>query len=71
MHCVPQPAENAQWLPPLADAYCTYAADWTATKLRWGLTVDKAEAAALRKLAEGCGQQDVEYVPAPENGTSA
>ncbi|MGV2922175.1 HNH endonuclease family protein [Streptomyces alfalfae] len=63
--------DPAQWLPPLADAYCTYAADWTATKLRWGLTADKAEAAALGELAEGCSQQDVAYVPAPKDGANA
>ncbi|MEV0254781.1 HNH endonuclease family protein [Streptomyces sp. NPDC050732] len=57
--------DPAQWLPPLADARCTYAADWTATKLRWKLTANKGEVAALEKLAEGCGRQQVEYVPAP------
>lgn len=62
--------DPAQWLPPLADARCTYAADWTATKLRWGLTADKAEVAALEKLAQGCGQQQVEYVKAPEDTAS-
>ncbi|WP_369211105.1 HNH endonuclease family protein [Streptomyces flavofungini] len=63
--------DPAQWLPPLADAYCTYTADWVATKLRWGLTADKAETAALRKLAEGCGRQEVEYVPVPEDAAKA
>ncbi|MEU5772755.1 HNH endonuclease family protein [Streptomyces venezuelae] len=62
--------DPAQWLPPLADAYCTYAADWTATKLRWSLTVDKAEVAALRKLADGCGRQEVEYVKAAEDAAT-
>ncbi|WP_069885947.1 HNH endonuclease family protein [Streptomyces luteocolor] len=62
--------DPAQWLPPLADARCTYAADWTATKLRWSLTADKAEVAALRELAEGCGRQEVEYVLAPEDTTT-
>ncbi|WP_127468810.1 HNH endonuclease family protein [Streptomyces sp. B27] len=56
--------DPAEWLPPLADARCTYAADWVGTKLRWGLTVDQAEADALAELAEGCGQETVEYEPA-------
>ncbi|MFJ2568994.1 HNH endonuclease family protein [Streptomyces halstedii] len=56
--------DPAEWLPPLADARCTYATDWVATKLRWGLSVDEAEAAALAELAEGCGQETVEYEPA-------
>ncbi|MFJ6316120.1 HNH endonuclease family protein [Streptomyces californicus] len=56
--------DPSTWLPPLADARCTYATDWVATKLRWGLSVDQAEAAALNELAEGCGQEAVEYEPA-------
>ncbi|MET8289899.1 HNH endonuclease family protein [Streptomyces sp. NPDC005132] len=57
--------DPADWLPPLADARCTYTADWVATKLRWLLTVDDRERATLAGLAEGCGQQPVEYEPAP------
>ncbi|MFF1378703.1 HNH endonuclease family protein [Streptomyces sp. NPDC058308] len=63
--------DPAQWLPPLADARCTYAADWTATKLRWSLTANKAEVTALEKLAEECGRQEVEYVKAPADTTAA
>lgn len=57
--------DPAGWLPPLADARCTYTADWVATKLRWRLTVDDRERSALVGLANGCGQQGVEYDPAP------
>ncbi|GCD32900.1 hypothetical protein OEIGOIKO_00618 [Streptomyces chrestomyceticus JCM 4735] len=53
----------ASWLPPLADAHCTYAADWVSTKLRWSLTVDRAERDALRRLAAGCGHTPVEDQP--------
>ncbi|MEW1630876.1 HNH endonuclease family protein [Streptomyces sp. NPDC089173] len=53
--------DPAEWLPPLADARCTYATDWVGTKLRWGLAVDQVEADALAELAEGCGQETVEY----------
>ncbi|MFE5996785.1 HNH endonuclease family protein [Streptomyces sp. NPDC056454] len=56
--------DPSTWLPPLADARCTYATDWVATKLRWNLTVDQAEADALVVLAEGCGQETVEFEPA-------
>ncbi|WP_413757220.1 HNH endonuclease family protein [Streptomyces sp. MMBL 11-3] len=56
--------DPADWLPPLADARCTYAADWVATKLRWELTVDDREREALNGIAEGCGMQTVEYEPA-------
>ncbi|MEV6437223.1 HNH endonuclease family protein [Streptomyces anulatus] len=56
--------DPSTWLPPLADARCTYASDWVSTKLRWNLTVDQAEADALAVLAEGCGQEVVEFEPA-------
>ncbi|APY85474.1 HNH endonuclease family protein [Streptomyces alfalfae] len=56
--------DPAEWQPPLADARCTYTAQWVATKLRWDLTVDQAEQQALRELATGCGQETVEYEPA-------
>lgn len=59
--------DPAQWLPPLADARCTYAADWVGTKLRWSLTADTAEVAALQELADGCGREQVEYVTAPQD----
>ncbi|MFJ8896935.1 HNH endonuclease family protein [Leifsonia sp. NPDC102414] len=35
--------DPADWLTPLLDARCTYAADWVATKLRWKLAVDDRE----------------------------
>lgn len=57
--------DPADWQPPLADAHCTYAADWVATKLRWQLAVDEREHAALVEVAAGCGQETVEYEPAP------
>jgi hypothetical protein len=57
--------DPAQWLPPLADARCTYAADWVATKLRWNLTVDDTERVTLTELAAGCGRQTLKYTPAP------
>lgn len=55
--------DPSTWLPPLADARCTYAADWVATKLRWGLTVDQPEADALTALVESCGNQTIVYEP--------
>ncbi|MEU6965045.1 HNH endonuclease family protein [Streptomyces chrestomyceticus] len=54
----------AEWLPPAKAAYCTYAADWTSTKLRWKLTADTAERDALRKLAAGCPKTTVAFTPA-------
>ncbi|GEB57051.1 hypothetical protein [Streptomyces gardneri] len=45
----------AKWFspPPLPDAHCRYIGEWTATKLRWGLAADQAEADALKVYAEG------------------
>lgn len=59
--------DPAQWRAPLDDARCTYAADWSATKLRWRRAADRAEAAALHQLARGWGHQGVEYAPAGQN----
>ncbi|WP_327180370.1 HNH endonuclease family protein (plasmid) [Streptomyces sp. NBC_01335] len=57
--------DPAQWLPP-ADGYrCQYAADWTATKLRWQLTANDAEQTALLGLAGECPTTTVTYDPAP------
>ncbi|WP_327350096.1 HNH endonuclease family protein [Streptomyces sp. NBC_01321] len=53
------------WLPPAASAQCTYGADWVGTKLRWKLTADAKERAALEKLAQGCGDTVVKYEVAP------
>ncbi|WP_405901841.1 HNH endonuclease family protein [Streptomyces sp. NBC_00656] len=57
--------DPAQWLPPASSAKCTYASDWTATKLRWKLTADIAEKAALIKLATTCPDTVVKYELAP------
>ncbi|MEU9489094.1 HNH endonuclease family protein [Streptomyces decoyicus] len=53
--------DPAQWMPPAADAQCTYLSDWVSTKLRWSLTVDRAERDTLRQLATGCESTDVEF----------
>ncbi|MFE9468834.1 HNH endonuclease family protein [Streptomyces virginiae] len=55
----------AEWLPPSAEALCRYGAEWTATKLRWGLAVDELEQDRLLDIAAGCGGTDVEFTPAP------
>lgn len=56
--------DPAEWMPPLPDAHCRYVGEWTATKLRWGLTADQAEADALRVYAETCETTVVHYTPA-------
>ncbi len=53
--------DPAQWMPPAEHATCTYLVDWTATGLRWALTMDDAEKTALLSLAEPCADSVVEY----------
>ncbi|MFJ3841969.1 HNH endonuclease family protein [Streptomyces sp. NPDC090054] len=59
--------DPAEWLPPSGseEVLCRYGAEWTATKLRWGLAVDELERARLLDIAAGCGGTDVEFTPAP------
>lgn len=53
--------DPAQWLPPADDYRCQYAAEWTATKLRWDLAADGAEHKALFGLAAECRTTTVYY----------
>ncbi|MGW7433960.1 HNH endonuclease family protein [Streptomyces sp. NPDC054861] len=58
--------DPAEWMPPNPDAQCRYISEWTATKLRWGLSADQAEVDALKVYAEGpCETAVVHYTPAP------
>ncbi len=54
-----------EWMPLSHEVHCQYAAEWTATKLRWGLAVDPAEQDALLQLAAACPDTAVTYEPAP------
>ncbi|MFJ9675269.1 HNH endonuclease family protein [Streptomyces sp. NPDC101221] len=56
--------DPADWLPPAAEVHCRYVAEWVGTKLRWALSADEAEMAALREVADGCPDQTVTYEPA-------
>ncbi|CAM5672333.1 HNH endonuclease family protein [Streptomyces atroolivaceus] len=58
--------DPAQWLPPAKSAYCSYGADWTAAKLRWKLTADRAEKTVLLDLAKACTDTVVEFEEAAE-----
>jgi len=44
----------AEWLPPNAEYYCQYVSTWVEVKLRWQLSADSAEIAALKKYGVGC-----------------
>ncbi|MEU6896218.1 DUF1524 domain-containing protein [Streptomyces sp. NPDC046557] len=56
--------DPAEWLPSEGSYHCTYAAHWSATKLRWDLAVDEAERQALLGLAEDCPTITVVHEPA-------
>ncbi|MFI8769397.1 HNH endonuclease family protein [Streptomyces sp. NPDC053792] len=56
--------DPAQWMPAAASARCRYATEWTVTKLRWGLSVDPAEADTLQALAAECPGVIVQFEPA-------
>ncbi|MFY0407181.1 excalibur calcium-binding domain-containing protein [Solicola sp. PLA-1-18] len=51
--------DPARWLPERAR--CAYVKDWVAVKLRWRLTVDRAEKRAIRKVARGCSNTVITY----------
>jgi len=53
--------DPADWRPQLRDVGCTYAGMWIAVKVRWQLSIDAAERAALASLIAGC--DDVVVVP--------
>jgi hypothetical protein len=59
LNAMPGPLNSAksahgpeQWLPPAN--VCRYIEAWTAVKIRWSLTVDPAEQAALIRQADAC-----------------
>ena len=56
--------DPAEWMPPAAGATCRYLEDWTATKLRWSLTVDTTEQQKLADLAAGCPDEPITYTVA-------
>ncbi|MET0728158.1 MAG: DUF1524 domain-containing protein, partial [Acidimicrobiales bacterium] len=47
--------DPADWQPPNRAAWCAFAADWVTVKARWQLSMDPAEATAVRNMLSGCG----------------
>jgi hypothetical protein len=52
----------AEWLPEYGE--CRYVRQWTAVKLRWGLSADGTERAALVDLARSCPNRLLHVRPA-------
>jgi len=46
--------DPAEWKPPLRSAWCRYAHDWIAVKIKWSLTADRQEVDALRAMLNTC-----------------
>jgi hypothetical protein len=64
--------DPAEWLPPRREAWCLFATDWVAVKIRWNLSADPAEVAALRTALETCGSAPVitpPTIPPPPSTT--
>lgn len=59
--------DPAQWLPTLASFRCTYATEWVVVKVRWRLSVDALERAALKRILTACPARTVTaaVLPAP------
>ena len=74
-------SDPAEWMPPASSFKCEYVYSWIQVKLRWQLSVDSAEASALRNNWAGCSVQDlnlagqasgatIRTAPAPEPAPS-
>jgi hypothetical protein len=46
--------DPAEWKPPPRIAWCQYAHDWIAVKVKWSLTADEREVDALRVMLSTC-----------------
>ena len=50
-------SDPAGWQPPLRSAWCQYAHDWIAVKVKWELSADSAEVEALRSMLDTCDDE--------------
>ncbi|WP_374225225.1 hypothetical protein [Streptomyces sp. ISL-98] len=63
--------DPSTWMPPSGEVHCQYDAEWTATKLRWDLTLDPQEQTELLHLAEECPTIQVPLRTSPVAETPA
>ncbi|MEU4574636.1 HNH endonuclease family protein [Nonomuraea sp. NPDC023979] len=49
--------DPSTWQPPVEGVRCRYAAEWTAIKIHWQLSIDPAEQQALNELGAACPEQ--------------
>ena len=65
--------DPSNWIPARPEAVCTYIADWTAIKARWGLSMDESEHGRIRNLLNNrCpGHTIATWPPAPAAAATA
>ncbi|MGW2779585.1 HNH endonuclease family protein [Streptomyces olivaceoviridis] len=56
--------DPSTWLPPAVGYRCQYLTDWVATKMRWRLSVDADEKAAITEVLDQCPDVPVTITPA-------
>ena len=47
-------SDPSEWLPPNRSYWCVYLVTWVEVKLRWNLSADPGEIAAIRSAGSGC-----------------
>ncbi|AEM88945.1 HNH endonuclease family protein [Streptomyces violaceusniger] len=60
--------DPAEWLPAAEGARCRYVSEWTAVKLRWGLSADPGEHGMLKQLAAACPDDQLKVILAAPGG---
>lgn len=56
--------DPSTWLPPAAGYRCQNVTDWVADKIRWCLSVDPAERAALAAVLDDCPDAPITVIQA-------
>ncbi|MGW5497709.1 HNH endonuclease family protein [Streptomyces olivaceoviridis] len=56
--------DPSTWLPPAVGYRCQYVTDWVADKMRWRLSVDADEKAAIAEVLDNCPNVPVTVAPA-------
>ena len=55
--------DPAEWLPTNKDYWCEYITAWVQVKIRWSLSIDKAEKSKIDEVAEDCSGEALEFAP--------
>lgn len=57
--------DPAKWMPPASSFKCEYVYSWVQVKLRWSLSVDQSELAAINRNWSGCSISSLDLSPSP------